>query len=147
MVGEACLASNAYYPLMPDYTLYSGVHVCWSEHSDLSFIYGFMSFDYALGTMSATTCNQTHSRELQHTCKVSVQNKLISTGSSLYQSVANAIFHTTKFPNIDLFATRLNHRLPIYMSPIPDKKALAINALSMDWNHIHADVCPPFHLI
>ena len=36
MVGEACLPSNAYYPrtLTPDYTLYSGVHVCWSEHSD-----------------------------------------------------------------------------------------------------------------
>ena len=36
MVGEACLPSNAYYPLMSDYTLYSGVHVCWSEHSDSS---------------------------------------------------------------------------------------------------------------
>ena len=34
MVGEACLPSNAYYPRTPDYTLYSGVHVSWSEHSD-----------------------------------------------------------------------------------------------------------------
>ena len=34
MVGEACLPSNAYYPRTPDYTLYSGVHVCWSEYSD-----------------------------------------------------------------------------------------------------------------
>ena len=55
MVGEACLPSNAYYPWTPDYTLYSGVHVCWSEHSDLSFVYGFMSLDYGLGTMTATT--------------------------------------------------------------------------------------------
>ena len=55
MVGEACLPSNAYYPRMPDYILYSGVHVCWSEHSDSSFVYGFMSFDYGLGTMTATT--------------------------------------------------------------------------------------------
>ena len=39
MVGEGCLPSNAYYPQMPDYTLYSGVDVCWSEHSDLSFVY------------------------------------------------------------------------------------------------------------
>ena len=39
----------------PDYTLYSGVHVCWSEHSDSSFVYGFMSLDYGLGTMTATT--------------------------------------------------------------------------------------------
>ena len=56
-VGEACLPSNAYYPRMPDYTLYSGVHVCWSEHSDSSFVYGIMSLDYCLGTMTTTTLN------------------------------------------------------------------------------------------
>ena len=55
MVGEACLPSNANYLRTPDYTLYSGVHVCWSEHSDSSFIYGFMSLDYGFGTMTATT--------------------------------------------------------------------------------------------
>ena len=55
MVGEACLPSKSYYPRMPDYTLYSGVHVCWSEHSDSSFVYGFMSLDYGLGTMTTTT--------------------------------------------------------------------------------------------
>ena len=42
MVGKACLPSNAYYLRTPDYTLYSGVHACWSEHSDSSFIYRFM---------------------------------------------------------------------------------------------------------
>ena len=55
MMGEACLPSNAYYLQTPDYTLYSGVHVCWSEHSDSSFVYGFMSLDYGLGTMTTTT--------------------------------------------------------------------------------------------
>ena len=65
MVGEACLPSNAYYPRTPDYTLCSGVHVCWSEHSDSSFVYGFMILDYGFGTMTATTfantiCRGTH---------------------------------------------------------------------------------------
>ena len=55
MVGKTCLPSNAYYPQAPDYTLYSGVHIYWSEHSDSSFIYGFMSLNYCLGTMTATT--------------------------------------------------------------------------------------------
>ena len=55
LVGEACLPSNAYNPRTPDYTLYSGVHVCWSEHSDSSFVYRFMSLDYGLGTMTTTT--------------------------------------------------------------------------------------------
>ena len=46
---------SAYYPRTPDYTLCSGVHVCWSEHSDSSFVYGFMILDYGFGTMTATT--------------------------------------------------------------------------------------------
>ena len=54
MVGEACLLSNAYCPRTPDYTLYSGPHVCWSEHSGLSFVHEFMSLDYGLGTMTTT---------------------------------------------------------------------------------------------
>ena len=62
MVGEACLPSNAYYPRTPDYTLCSGVHVCWSEHSDSSFVYGFMILDYGFGTMTATICYRTFSR-------------------------------------------------------------------------------------
>ena len=55
MVGKACLPSNAYYPRTPDYTLYFWVHVCWSEHSDSSFVYGFMSLDYDFGTITTTT--------------------------------------------------------------------------------------------
>ena len=55
MVGEACLPSNTYYPRTPDYTLYFGVHVCRSEFSDSSFVYGFRSLDYGLGTMTAPT--------------------------------------------------------------------------------------------
>ena len=34
-----------------------GVRVCWSEHSDSSFVYRFMSLDYGLGTMTASTFN------------------------------------------------------------------------------------------
>ena len=60
MVGEACLPNNAYYPRMSDYTLYSGVHVCLSKHSDSSFVYEFMSLDNGLGTMT-TTIFQSHS--------------------------------------------------------------------------------------
>ena len=55
MVGEACLPSNAYYPRKPDYTLYSGVQVCWSERSGSSFVYDCFSLDYGLGTMTTTT--------------------------------------------------------------------------------------------
>ena len=87
----ACLPSNAYYPRTPDYTLCSGVHVCWSKHSDSSFVYGFMSLDYGFGTMTATTLltmtaitllRQTEtdrpsdSRLLQSLCRVAHQRRL-----------------------------------------------------------------------
>ena len=55
MVGEACLPSNAYYLRTPDYTIYSGVHGCWSEHSDSSFVYGFMRLDYGFDIMTTGT--------------------------------------------------------------------------------------------
>ena len=74
-------------------------------------------------------------------------NKPISTEWALNQEIANLLFSMTEFPNIDLFATRLNHKLPLYVSPIPDQRALSIDALSMNWNNLHAYAFPPFHLI
>ena len=56
MVGEACLPSNAYYPRTIDY---SGVHVCWYEHSDSSFVYVFMSLDYGFND-----CNYFNAKKL-----------------------------------------------------------------------------------
>ena len=43
-------------------------------------------------------------------------DKRISTEWSLNQEIANKIFQIMDFPSIDLFATRLNHRLPLYVS-------------------------------
>ena len=78
MVGEACLPSNAYYPRTPDYTLCSGVHVCWSEHSDSSFVYGFMILDYGFGTMTATTPDTNMYRRVRtHECERYVKLLLV----------------------------------------------------------------------
>ena len=51
------------------------------------------------------------------------------------------------YPNVDLFATGFNHRLPLYVSPVPHNHALATDALSMDWNLLHAYAFPPTLLI
>ena len=74
-------------------------------------------------------------------------DKPIKTEWALDQTVANSVFQMLNFPNVDLFATRFNHKLPLYVSPVQDNKALAIDALSMDWNHLHAYAFPPFILI
>ena len=79
--------------------------------------------------------------------RLSRSGKPISTEWSLNQSICSSIFLMTGQPNIDLFATRLNNRLPLYVSPVPDSKALAIDAMSMNWDGIHAYAFPPFQFI
>ena len=48
---------------------------------------------------------------------------------------------------IDLFATSLNHRLPLYFSPVQDPQALATDAMLQDWEGLEAYAFPPFALI
>ena len=51
-------------------------------------------------------------------------------------------------PEIDLFASRLNHRVSTYCSWKPDPFAYAIDAFSLDWNHFNLIyVYAPFSLI
>ena len=73
--------------------------------------------------------------------------KPIQTKWSLNQRIANQVFQMMGYPNIDLFATRLNNRLPVYVSPITDNRALVIGALSMNWDRIHGYAFPPFYTI
>ena len=37
-------------------------------------------------------------------------------------------------PEVDLFATRENHKVPQFVSPLPDPLAVAVDAFSLDWN-------------
>ena len=79
--------------------------------------------------------------------RLSRLDKPIKTEWTLDQTVANSVFQMLNFPNVDLFVTRFNHRLPLCVSPVQVYKALAIDALSMDWNHLHVYAFPPFILI
>ena len=92
--------------------------------------------------------SSSHSRQIQHSCRPPIkirQTYQDRMGSD--QTVANSVFQMLNFPNVDLFAIQFNHKLPLYVSPVQDNKALAIDALSMDWNHLHAYAFPPFILI
>ena len=51
------------------------------------------------------------------------------------------------YPNVDLFVTRFNHKLPFYISPVLDNHALATDALSMDWDCLHVYAFPQTILI
>ena len=46
-------------------------------------------------------------------------------------------------PQIDLFATRFNNKLPQFVSPVPDPLAVAVDALSFQWEDLDAYAFPP----
>ena len=48
---------------------------------------------------------------------------------------------------MDLFATAQNTKLPLYVSPIPDERAWAVDALSLDWDDLNAYAPPPAALV
>ena len=41
-------------------------------------------------------------------------------------------------PLVDLFATSENHKLPVYVGPIPDGQALAVDSMSLNWTGMYA---------
>ena len=50
-------------------------------------------------------------------------------------------------PDIDLFASRLNHQLPKYVSWKPDPAAHAVDAYLLPWNNFRFYAFPPFSQI
>ena len=50
-------------------------------------------------------------------------------------------------PDIDLFASRISHQLPKYMSWRPDPGSCAVDALQQSWTHRALYAFPPFCLI
>ena len=79
--------------------------------------------------------------------KLSRENQVLPTEWSLHQETANWIFKELWEPHVDLFATRENHKLPCYVSPIPDESALQVDALSMNWDNMLVYAYPPTGLI
>ena len=52
---------------------------------------------------------------------------------SLHLSVFQAITQEWGMPTLDLFSTRWNCKLPLFVSSVPDPSAMAVDALSMSW--------------
>ena len=67
----------------------------------------------------------------------------IQTEWSLLPQVFQAICSRWHRPQIDLFATRFNNKLPLFVSPVPDPLATAVDALSLPWEDLDAYAFPP----
>ena len=50
-------------------------------------------------------------------------------------------------PHVELFATRFNHKLPKFVSPVPDPTAWAVDALSPPWENLDVYTFPPVSLL
>ena len=66
---------------------------------------------------------------------------------ALSKAVLFRVFHLLGTPTLDLFATRWNNRLPLYVSPVLDPAAFAVDAMSLDWESIFGYAFPPFTLL
>ena len=48
---------------------------------------------------------------------------------------------------VNLFATRLNYKLPVYVSPLPNSQAWKEDPFRISWDHLEAYAFPPFAVI
>ena len=94
-------------------------------------------------SLSHNTESQTHSRVSVMVDLLSRSNQVQSTEWSLSPQVLKQICKNWFTPHIDLFATHLNHKLQLYVSPVPDPKAWDIDALNINWTGLTAYAYPP----
>ena len=78
---------------------------------------------------------------------LSRHNQVIQTEWCLSQQVFNRLCSNWGQPQIDLFATRFNHKLPKFVSPVPDSTAWAVDALSLPWSNLDVYAFPPVSLL
>ena len=76
---------------------------------------------------------------------LSSSNQVQSTEWSLYLFKQICLKWFT--PHVDLFVTRLNHKVPLYVSPVPDQNAWDIDALNINWSGLTAYAYPPTALL
>ena len=74
-------------------------------------------------------------------------NQPIPTEWSLHPEIVKRIFRVWGTPEIDMFATLSNSHLPRFMSPVPEPRAQAVDALSQDWQGRSMYMFPPFPLL
>ena len=75
--------------------------------------------------------------------KLSRLGQTIQTEWFLLPEVFHSICSRWHRPKIDLFATRFNNKLPLFVSAVPDPLATAVDVLSRPWLDLKAYTFPP----
>lgn len=66
---------------------------------------------------------------------------------SIDRSTINGVFKLWGYPQIDLFASRINHKVPRFFSFFADPEAVAIDAFAQRWSDPLSYAFPPFSLL
>ena len=115
--------------------LFSG---CLSEHTGMHSLSGNVCPNMENHGMGKCQGNpdsgKTHSRESQCSSRFSVKKRQgDSDRMGIESSSVQSHCHCWHQPMVDLFATKLNHKLPMYMFPVPDSQAWETDALNISW--------------
>ena len=105
---------------------------------------------YVVTSSRHSSPSKTHSRLSEcYSCTTYLvrPNQPISTEWSLHPEIVSRIFGFWGTPVVDMFDTVSNSRHPQFMSPIPEPRALAVDALSQDWQGRPMYMFPPFALL
>ena len=78
---------------------------------------------------------------------LSRRGQVIGTERSLHPQVARALLCVWGSPSLNLFATRLNAKLPLYCSLVPDPQASFEDAFCHPWNNLDVYTFPHFPLV
>ena len=78
---------------------------------------------------------------------LSRRGQVVGTEWSLHPQVARSLLRAWGNPSIDLFATCLNAKLPLYCSLVPDPQAVFEDAFRQPWDDLDLYAFPPFALV
>ena len=78
---------------------------------------------------------------------LSRRGQVVGTEWSLHLQVARSLLRVWGNPSIDLFATSLNAKLPLYCSFVSDPQAVFEDAFRHPWDDLDVYAFPPFPLI
>ena len=78
---------------------------------------------------------------------LSRRGQVVGTEWSLHPQVARSLLRVWGNPSIDLFATCLNTKLPLYCSLVPDPQAVFEDVFRHPWDDLGLYAFPPFPLV
>jgi hypothetical protein len=67
----------------------------------------------------------------------------LNTEWTLHPDVFAAVLRLWPMLQVDVFATRFTNRLPLFVSPFPDERVLAVDGLMFDWTGRDVNAFPP----